>query len=121
MNQQSSIQGKKIILRDWKVEDLVQYEKWLMSGHKWQELDAPYLKQNNDDIPEEVERKRSYIQAIAEDESKIRSSFVISYISEDVFIGRVNSYWRSKETTWLSTLFKMMISCNKNTQASLSV
>ncbi len=37
------IHANRIVLRDMIQEDLPVWEQWLMPGHRWQDLDAPYL------------------------------------------------------------------------------
>ena len=91
--------GDKIILRDWELNDLNIYEKWLQPGLKWQEQDAPFFKYDIDKIKDNVSQKKS---VIANNDSQfIRNDAVIALKNDSKFIGQVTSYWRSKETNWL--------------------
>ncbi len=36
------VPGSKGSLRDWRLEDLDSYSRWLIPGHCWQQLDGLY-------------------------------------------------------------------------------
>lgn len=94
------LEGTSIRLRDWQIEDLEPYAYWLRPGHRWQELDAPYFQDGDEDaIPGMVEHKRSQIEAT---KRTPRYGLVIADAPTDQLLGAVNWYWQSQETNWLS-------------------
>ena len=34
------IQGQRVILRDWRLDDLEPYSAWMQPGRRWQEFDG---------------------------------------------------------------------------------
>lgn len=94
------IRGANVVLRDWKEKDLALFRSAFTSATEWLRLDAPYLAApTGDDLEALIEKKRVAIQA---DKSVPRSELVVADSSSDDLVGRVISYWQSKETLWLS-------------------
>lgn len=91
--------GNKIILRDWALDDLTIYEKWLQAGAKWQEQYEPYIKYDTTKIKDKISQSEQIISN--NNNPFIRDDVVISLKDNNKFIGHVVSYWRSKETNWL--------------------
>ena len=93
------ITGHRYHLRDFRLEDLPQYQHWMQPGHQWQRLDGPYYPKPT---PDEIQ---STIQMI---ERKIkqggwpdpRQRLVIADRESDQLAGLVTRYWISKETHW---------------------
>ena len=92
------ITGNKISLRDWQVRDVEDFIAWQRAGHAWQDLDAPYYKDDPDDA--ELERRKEKHRAKIEGGNlpEPREQLVIA--RDDVLIGMVSSYWISQETNW---------------------
>jgi putative hydrolase of HD superfamily len=81
--------------------DLERYAYWLEPGHRWQELDGPYYPgPGPEKISEIIDGLRAKIEA--GDWPTPRATLVIAEDAGDTLIGRVNWYWQSKETNWLS-------------------
>src|SRR3712207_294679 len=94
------LEGTSIRLRDWRLEDLETYAGWLRPGQRWQELDAPYYHDTDEDaIPELIEHKRAEIGSVR---PTPRNGLVIADAASDALLGAVNRYWQSQETLWLS-------------------
>lgn len=94
-----TIPGLQIILRDWRVDDLETHAYWLMPGHRWQELDAPYFPgPTEDEIPDIIARHRMHIEE--KHVSNPRASLAIAHAETDALLGLVNWYWESVETVW---------------------
>lgn len=95
------LEGKRVRLRDWTLEDLDEFAFWLQPGQHWQTLDGPYYKRTSaDEIPALIERIRTRIS-----EGKIshpRQSLIIAELQHNRLIGQVSRYWISEETHWLA-------------------
>jgi len=92
--------GPTLSLRDWRLEDLGALRHWLLPGHPWQDLDAPYYaKPSGAELEALLERKRARI--LAGDLPTPRASLVIAD-AEDALMGSVNWSWESEETHWPS-------------------
>lgn len=98
MGHEITLQGSKICLRDWNINDLAIYEQWQNSNHKWWKNEAPFLKRKIS-IEEAVKKKKEEILSISHSFS--RMSLVIASQKNNELIGFVNSYWRAQETNWL--------------------
>lgn len=96
------IQGNKINLRDWKLEDLHFYKSWLLGDQEWKKWDAPYYNENANEheITESIDKLRNKIVSASFDDP--RRTLVIADRENNFFLGQVNSYWISKETNWLA-------------------
>lgn len=96
------IQGNKINLRDWMLEDLHLYKSWLLGEQEWKKWDAPYYNENANEheITESIDKLRNKIVSASFDDP--RRTLVIADRENNFFLGQVNSYWISKETNWLA-------------------
>ncbi|MBL8164144.1 MAG: GNAT family N-acetyltransferase [Anaerolineae bacterium] len=98
---QIKIDGAGITVRDWILDDLEVYRRWLQPGQRWQELDGPYFKKPTpDEIPPIIERIRSRIEAGSF--SDPRHNLIIAEAHHNRLIGQVSRYWISEETHWLA-------------------
>ena len=96
-----TLSGKNILIRDWQLSDLERYAHWQQPGHKWQDFDGPYFaRPGAEKIPGMIQQLRERIEAKRWD--AVRRTLVIARKSDDVLIGRVNWYWQSQETNWIS-------------------
>lgn len=96
-----TLNGKQIVLRDWRVEDLHAWAHWMQPHQRWHELDGPYYaKPNVQEIPALVERRRAAIEN--NDLSTPRTSLVIAARERDTLLGTGSWYWESEETWWVS-------------------
>lgn len=88
------IEGERIVLRDWQVDDLERFAFWLDPGQLWHRLDGPYYpKLLREQIPEAI---------VAGERPEPRTSLVIADRVTDALLGQVTWYWESEETHWLS-------------------
>ena len=73
----------------------------MQPGHKWQELDGPYYPKATAD---EVLKKIDALHILIEGGSWPTPCFDLPVVDResDRLIGRVNRYWQSEETQWLS-------------------
>lgn len=95
------IEANGILLRDWTIDDLDPFARWMQPGQMWQELDGPYFKKpSGNDITELVARIRARIEA--GNFSQPRQNLVIAEREHNQFIGQVSRYWISEETHWLA-------------------
>ncbi|MCP4428152.1 MAG: GNAT family N-acetyltransferase, partial [Chloroflexi bacterium] len=95
------INGKRIILRDWLLQDVDDYAHWQMPGHKWQDFDGPYYPRTKaEDIPSMIQKLRNKIETNEWD--AVRKHLVIANHPANKLIGRVSWYWVSEETNWLA-------------------
>lgn len=95
------LEGQRVRLRDWSLDDLDSYAHWLKPSHQWHELDGPYYaKATTDEIPGIIEKIRTRIS-----ENKFsdpRSRLIIAESAQNAMIGEVSRYWISEETNWLA-------------------
>lgn len=95
------IDGERIVLRDWRLDDLESFAFWLDPGQRWHAFDGPYYpKLPRDQITEMIARRRDVIVAGAHPDP--RTSLVIADRVTDALLGQVTWYWESEETHWLS-------------------
>lgn len=95
------IDGKNIILRDWQVRDLAEYELWRQPGQVWEKFNGPYYsKPSAAEVAKLIAELREKIRCGQFAEP--REELVIAESSTDRLIGRVSWYWQGKETNWLS-------------------
>lgn len=99
--QKMVLEGKRVRLRDWSLDDLDIYAHWLQPGHRWQELDGPYYgKPATDEIPAIIEKIRTRI--IENNFTVPRERLIIAERAQNRMIGQVSCYWISEETHWLA-------------------
>lgn len=95
------LEGQLVRLRDWLLDDLGDYARWLQPGHRWQELDGPYYGHaTTDEIPGIIENTRTRI--VEENFPTPRTRLVIVQSQSNRLIGQVSRYWISEETNWLA-------------------
>lgn len=95
------IQGNRVHLRDWKLDDLEPYAHWLQPGHRWQELDGPYFKKAAaEEIPGIIEKTKARI--LDGDFADPRVRLIIADPEHNHLLGQVSRYWISEETNWLA-------------------
>lgn len=93
--------GRRIVLRDWKSEDIKPWMQWMTPGHAWQELDGPYFPKPSTEILAEW-RERLVYGIRTGDWPTPRANLPICLRDSDRMIGRVSWYWRERETDWRS-------------------
>lgn len=93
--------GPRVVLRDWVPEDLPRYREFQRPDQEWQRLDGPYYRRSTpDEIDLFLERLEERI--VAGDWPNPRQVVAIAAGDTNELIGRVNRYWQSEETQWLS-------------------
>jgi RimJ/RimL family protein N-acetyltransferase len=101
------MQGKRVVLRDWKMEDLPVLRHWHTGEQDWKRWDGPYFSAMTEEEREKwLENMAESIEA--EEFPMPRRGLCIADRETDQLLGGVSSYWQSKETWWLSvgiTLF----------------
>ncbi len=96
-----ALQGKQIVLRDWKQKDLSEYQFWFSGKKRWMDFDAPYFQKPT---AETVQKRILELKQKIENHnlSSPRERLVIATLKNDQLIGTVNWYWQSQETHWKS-------------------
>jgi len=95
------IAGQRIVLRDWRLDDLELYHTWMQPGQRWQELDGPYYpKPSPEKVAELVERQRQHI--LSDDWPDPRMRLIVANRAADALLGIVTWYWIGQETNWLA-------------------
>lgn len=98
--QRVHIAGQRVHLRDITFADLDAWQPWLASGHRWQQLDAPYYhaQESDDDRQKHIEVARRKLRENAFPQPRYR--LTVARRSDDAFLGFVSFYWVSKPTHW---------------------
>lgn len=95
------IEGKRVRLRDWRLEDVECYREAAQPGQAWQRLDGPYYpRAEGEELERELERMAARVERAEWAEPRVQ--LVVADASSDECIGRVSRYWQSEETAWLS-------------------
>ncbi len=95
------IRSKRVLLRDWQLDDLPVLDQWLQPGHRWQELDGPYYPLlTPEQIPAHLAKTRQQIET--DGWPTPRQRLVICDPETEQLRGQVSWYWQSIETNWLS-------------------
>jgi len=93
------IDGRRVVLRDWRAADLAAHREWLRPGHEWQRWDAPYYgPPSPGDADGAVEHLRRDIAA--GDWPTPRRRLAIADPSTDGYLGLVSWYWESEPSDW---------------------
>ena len=92
--------GNKIVIRDWKIEDIETYTKWQLGDQQWKKWDGPYYQTSDEVNLDYIKNLKQKI--LSNSFSKPRTMMVIADVQNDLLLGTVNSYWISKETNWLA-------------------
>lgn len=96
-----SLDGQRVRVRDWLLEDLESFAHWMRPGQRWQELDGPYYPHaKEDEIPGIVGRITTRV--VQGDFPDPRQNLIIASASDNRLIGQVSRYWISQETQWLA-------------------
>jgi RimJ/RimL family protein N-acetyltransferase len=95
------IHDQRIILRDWRLDDLATYCTWMQPGQRWQEFDGPYYPHPlPEKVDQQVERLRQ--RMLSGDWPNPRTRLVVADRATDALLGTVNWYWIGQETNWLA-------------------
>ena len=95
------IEGQRVTLRDWRLDDLEPYRAWMQPGQRWQEFDGPYYPRPSPAATDEkIERLHQHIQS--GDWPDPRTRLVIADRAADTLLGTVGWYWIGRETNWLA-------------------
>ena len=99
MSQMVEIRGCRIRLRDWTLEDLPAYQRWLQPDQEWYRHDGPWWGPPKvETIAAWIKKKRKAI--LDEDWLVPRKQVVIADLATDRFIGTTHWNWKLKETRW---------------------
>jgi RimJ/RimL family protein N-acetyltransferase/ribosomal protein S18 acetylase RimI-like enzyme len=89
------IHGGQVNLRDRRVTDLEDYQRWFAPGLAWQRWDAPW----EPATPLDEEARQRWQERLAEPPPEPRTGLEIE-TAEGRHIGWVNSYWVDERTRW---------------------
>lgn len=93
------LEGQRVTLRDWCMEDLPVYRKWLHPLQEWRRWDGPYYAQ-----PTEQQADDAVAALLPRVQSgnwpMVRHRLVIADAATDRLMGVVSWYWESEETNW---------------------
>jgi putative hydrolase of HD superfamily len=93
--------GGSVIVRDWKLDDIPLWERWLDPANDWYRTDGPYHPPPSpEEIAERIEALRARIIEVPP--STPRSNLVIADSATETLIGRVTRYWQDRATNWIS-------------------
>lgn len=98
------IEGRGVVLRDIRLDDLDAYAAWHKPGHLWQDYDGPDLnpprtpEQAATEIAETVARIRAHIETGRF--AQPRSRLVIADRTSDRLVGTVSRYLADEQLGW---------------------
>ncbi|WDV46388.1 GNAT family protein [Clostridiaceae bacterium M8S5] len=91
---------KKIILRNFKVEDIDDYYDLMHPSREYHKFNGPYYKKaNEEELREYLEKMRKKLTN--NDNSIHEKKKIIADKNTDEIIGEVSWYWKSEETFWM--------------------
>lgn len=93
------LEGRRALVRDWRIEDLSAYREWLRPHQEWNQWDGPYFP------PHTEQEAAAAVSRIAEQlESgqwpEVRRRMVIADARTNDLVGTVSWHWESQETDW---------------------
>lgn len=95
------LEGRRLRLRDFQLDDLDAYAGWQVPGHDWQGLDGPYYARADEaQVAVAINRTRRAIELHSWPRPRVR--LVIADRAGDQLIGIVSWYWIGEETAWLA-------------------
>ncbi|MHB9145957.1 MAG: GNAT family N-acetyltransferase [Symbiobacteriia bacterium] len=95
MTQPLLVQGNRVCLRDWRQDDLPDYQRWLQPGHKWHETDGPYYPQwTAEEIGARITQLQEGVRTEGWPQPRVRA--VISESADSPMIGTVIRYWENE-------------------------
>jgi len=93
------VDRSRVVLRDWRRNDLAPYREWLQPHHEWHAWDGPYFPRPTDGQAEQ--RRNDLRRRIdAHDWPTPRTTLVIADRASDLLLGGVTWYYESEETDW---------------------
>lgn len=93
------LSGERVVLRDWRTEDLPALREWLRPHHDWHRWDGPYFPRPTD-AEADAWCASLAIQAVAGDWPTPRHRVVIADPVDDRLLGSISWHWESEETDW---------------------
>ena len=95
----TQLTGSRVVLRDWRRNDLAPYREWLQPHHEWHAWDGPYFPRPTD---AQAEQRRNDLRRRidADDWPTPRTTLVIADRVSDLRLGSVTWYYESEETDW---------------------
>jgi RimJ/RimL family protein N-acetyltransferase len=88
-----------VTLRDWKLDDIPIYRRWLEPGHEWQSWDGPYLRKPT--VTEsDVAAARLTQRVVRGEWPTPRRQLVIAAVDTDELLGTVSWYFEAEESDW---------------------
>lgn len=95
------LEGRRIDLRDMRLDDLELYAHWMEPQQRWHAFDGPYYPSaSGDRLARKIARQREEIES--GDLPDPRTSLVVVDRETDTLRGHATWYWQSEETHWLS-------------------
>jgi RimJ/RimL family protein N-acetyltransferase len=93
------LRGERVLLRDWRVDDVPRYRQWLRPHHDWHQWDGPYFPR-----PTETQADQACAGLVASieaaDRPTPRQRLVIADPGSDVLVGQVSWYYESEVSDW---------------------
>ncbi len=86
------LQGNRVCVRDWRTDDLSEFERWNQPGHRWHETDGPYYPRDTpEELQQRIERIRNRMERLTPGAPRVTA--VLSETSRSPMIGMVSRYW----------------------------
>ncbi|AEY66829.1 GNAT family N-acetyltransferase [Clostridium sp. BNL1100] len=90
----------EIILRELELKDLEDYLYWNHPSHEFHKFNGPYFEKNNEEeLIKEIDEMR--VLLLNGHKNVLTNQKIIADKDTDELIGRVNWYWKSKDTLWM--------------------
>lgn len=95
------LRGERVVLRDWRREDLPTYESWQRPEHEWHRWDGPYFpRPDATEVARSVEQLRDRIDRSGQRPERPTPSLVVADPDTDELLGLVSWYFESQASDW---------------------
>lgn len=95
------MQGQRVDLRDWRLDDLESYRAWAQPSQRWQEFDGPYYPHPSP-VAVDGNVEGLHQRILSGDWPDPRTRLAIADPATGALLGTVNWYWIGRETNWLA-------------------
>jgi len=93
------VRGERVVLRDWRAEDVPLLREWLRPHQEWHRWDGPYFPRPTDADADRM-CARLLTRIDRRDRPTPRQQLVIADAASDALLGQVSWYFESEASDW---------------------